>query len=274
MAMIQCPQCGQNISERAPKCIHCGFVLAEKSKKTCIECGEELENDVSICPKCGCPVEESGNQSAPQQVEVTSVKLKSGVDKKTIVKIMVIVVIAIFAIIGAVFGIRYYNEKQAEQEAIQLSTDYEDKLYSISLTMLNGAADAESCGNLIKKVWSNAICKDDDPETDPYTKPNGYFVDDFNDALGNLFSDISFQTKIDNIRSNQDSVNSMMKNMKNPPEEWEEAYEALKDYYDNYLELTNIVVSPSGSLQTFSANFNSADDDIVNSYNKMKIYLD
>lgn len=274
MAMIQCPQCGESISEKAPKCIHCGLILTEEPKKTCPECGEELENGVLVCPKCGCPIEQENTAEAvPQQVEITSVKLKSGINKKQIVRIVIIAVVAIFSIVGIVFGIKYASDKKAEQELAQLSADYEENLNTITFTMLNGAADAESCGNLIKKVWSNSIYEERDSETDPYTRPNGYFVDDFNEALGNLFSDSSFQTKIERIKSNQDTVNSMMKNMKNPPEEWEDAYEALKDYYDKYLELTNLAISPSGSLQTYSTNFNSADSELLNRYNKMNLYL-
>ena len=58
--------------------------------------------------------------------------------------------------------------------------------------MLSGASDAESSANLIKQVWYNSIYEKQDDETDKYTKPDGYFVSDFNDALGNLYSDESF----------------------------------------------------------------------------------
>lgn len=34
MALIECPECGQEISDKAKKCIHCGYELqAEKNKK-------------------------------------------------------------------------------------------------------------------------------------------------------------------------------------------------------------------------------------------------
>ena len=31
MAMIQCPECGQEISDKAKKCIHCGKVFVSLS---------------------------------------------------------------------------------------------------------------------------------------------------------------------------------------------------------------------------------------------------
>ena len=38
--------------------------------------------------------------------------------------------------------------------------------------------------------------------------------------------------------------------------------------------MTKSVISSTGSLQTFSEDFNTYDLDIVNSFEKMKLYLD
>ena len=55
---------------------------------------------------------------------------------------------------------------------------------------------------------------------------------------------------------------------------YEEAYSVLKVYYDNYLKMTKIVINPTGSLNTFSEDFNTYDNNTVDSYEKMKQYLD
>ena len=60
MAMTTCPNCGEQISDKAKKCVHCGAVLIPEEKKYCPDCGAELENGMDICPKCGCPIEKSG----------------------------------------------------------------------------------------------------------------------------------------------------------------------------------------------------------------------
>lgn len=98
-------------------------------------------------------------------------------------------------------------------------------------------------------------------------------MSDFNDALGNLFVDSSFSSKIDSIDKNQDTVNSLMKKLKNPPEEYKDAYDALSDFYDAYLALTGCATDPSGSLQTYSSTFNDADTDTLNAYKAMRQYL-
>ncbi len=105
-------------------------------------------------------------------------------------------------------------------------------------------------------------------------KQNGKFVDDFNDALSNLFADESFINSISEIKLNQSKVTDLMKKLRNPPTQYEEAYSVLKNYYDNYLQMTKLVINPTGSLQTFSEDFNTYDTDTVNAYEKMKLYLD
>ncbi|SFG57611.1 zinc ribbon domain-containing protein [Oribacterium sp. WCC10] len=272
MAMIVCPGCGEQISDKAKKCIHCGYILKEDSPKLCPECGAELEDGASICSKCGCPIEEAkpeAKDQIPQQVEVTKVNIASPINKKSIIMAMV----ALVVVVGIIFGVKKVQEDKAVQEAAKLSADYGENLKNISYLMLSGASDAEECGNLIKSVWSNAIYEKRDATTDKYTRPKGYFPDDFNVALGNLFGDSSFQSKIDNIESNQKSVTSAMKDMKNPPEEWEDAYDDLQTFYDSYLDLTNQVINPTGSLQTFADNFNTADTAVANAYSRMKLHF-
>ncbi len=260
MAIISCPNCGKQISDKALKCLHCGYKLVAEEKKVCAECGTELLEDAVECPVCGCPVNvETAN---PQQVEVTGVKI-SKKSKKIVIGVIAIIFIAAIAIVG----VSQLNKQNAAKS-------YGENLELITYTMLSGASDAESCGNLIKQVWYNAIYEERDSETDPYTRPNGYFVSDFNEALQNLFSDESFTDQIESIEDNQSTVQSLMKEMRNPPDEYEDAYEALSELYDAYINLTNLVTSPSGSLQTFSNDFNDADSETANCYNAMSLYLE
>lgn len=274
MAMITCPNCGEQISDKAKTCVHCGTVLVPEEKKYCADCGAELEEGTAICPNCGCPVEDkSSAEVAPQQVEVTGVRMT----KKSKKIIAIVAIIAVIVAVVSVIGVQVYKQQAVEKaaaEAQKAREEYASNLNLAVVSMLSGASDAETCGNLIKSVWYNAIYKKTDNSTDDYTKPNGYFVSDFNTALSNLFSDSSFASDISDIESNQDTVQSLMKSLKNPPEEYEDAYEAVNDMYDAYIAFTNLVTSPSGSLQTYSSSFNAADSEMLNTYNSAKIYLE
>lgn len=48
MAMIICPECGQEISDKAKKCVHCGKILIEEkpATKVCSDCGKENPIDM------------------------------------------------------------------------------------------------------------------------------------------------------------------------------------------------------------------------------------
>lgn len=43
MALIKCPECGKEISDKSDKCIHCGFPLTKTKNKICIINGKEYD---------------------------------------------------------------------------------------------------------------------------------------------------------------------------------------------------------------------------------------
>ena len=48
MAMMECPNCGEKVSDKAKKCVHCGAILIPEVKKYCQECGTELETEAEV----------------------------------------------------------------------------------------------------------------------------------------------------------------------------------------------------------------------------------
>lgn len=78
MAIIKCPECGRQISDKAPVCPSCGVEIAGKITK-CPHCGEVYFSNLELCPNCheinpalskfstGSGV--AGNASIAQQVE-------------------------------------------------------------------------------------------------------------------------------------------------------------------------------------------------------------
>lgn len=217
-----------------------------------------------------------------QQTEKTENKKINRKSKKFIIIAIILLVVITAVTVGTTqyrkrkneeeVRIRKQQESVAEEEK-QRRREYAEKLELVINNMLLGAADAESCCNLIRRVWSNAIYEKDDDETDKYTKVNGRFVSDFNDALDNLYEDSDFQTQISDIEENQETVISIMKELQNPPEEYKTAYKSLVECYDAYLTFTNMAIYPDGSLNTFSDDFDDADTEFLHCYDTMKIYL-
>ncbi len=54
MAIIRCPECGHQISDRAPVCPSCGIEIAGKVTH-CPQCGEVYLKDMPECPYCHHP---------------------------------------------------------------------------------------------------------------------------------------------------------------------------------------------------------------------------
>lgn len=247
MGLTTCSKCGEAISEKATVCPHCNSGVSKDNLIMCEDCKKEYDISMETCPNCGCPN--------------STVKQKKKKHKCVIISIFMVALIVVSALgIGVL------------QKAKELK--YYSYMETVSFTMLDGAAKAENAGNLIMSVWYNAIYEERNSETDQYTMKNGEFVDDFNDALSGLFADENFSNSISEIELNQSEVTDLMKKLKNPPNKYEEAYSVLKVYYDNYLKMTKIVISPTGSLNTFSEDFNTYDNNTVDSYEKMKLYFD
>lgn len=56
MALIKCPECKKEISDKSQNCIHCGYPI--EKELICNECGKKINKDDKVCKNCGCPIEE------------------------------------------------------------------------------------------------------------------------------------------------------------------------------------------------------------------------
>ena len=60
MALITCYECGQQMSDKAPVCPHCGAPVSvgdAAEERKCGECGAVLPDGATACPFCGCPAD-------------------------------------------------------------------------------------------------------------------------------------------------------------------------------------------------------------------------
>ena len=115
MALVNCPECNQEISDKAKKCIYCGKVLIEEAQHTkfCAECGKEIPIDTQECPFCGCPVE----PEKPEHIVVTQISQKVRKNKKPIIIVAVVAVVAV--IVGLIINFVSSSLNEDEQLAYQ-----------------------------------------------------------------------------------------------------------------------------------------------------------
>lgn len=135
MALIQCPNCGKEISNKAQSCVYCGCIFSQKTKKTCPECGNEIDQDVTVCPRCGYPIAFEEEEGVVPTQKNKEKQPKNKKKKRILLSAFMVVLIAVLC-----FGFAQIKEKE-----------YAVNLYNATYTMLQGCADAEAACNLIKK---------------------------------------------------------------------------------------------------------------------------
>ena len=228
MALIHCPKCGEEISDKAEYCVHCGQVIARNSRYVCHECGAPITELDTVCPRCGCP--------NPDVIHVHAAKRKNNIGR-------IISIILFFVFLGGVAW-----------EYINYSTynTYIETTNEIIDTRNKSIDAVNECYHLLLSVWLNAIWEQNDPETDPFVCPDGKFVNDFNEALDNLYSDSDFSNNLELIYNQQSKLRQLRKEIQNPPSEFAEYNEILLRLIDNDIETATILISPSGSYDDIS----------------------
>lgn len=228
----------------------------------CPECSKEISDKVKNCPNCGYPLVEEKDDA--QKVELTSVSLKieEGKRKRLITKTVSFLVIISLALTAYYF----YNTQQSKNQA----NEYAKNIDVAVVEMLSSGSSAESLMNLTAKVWHNAIWDKYDSETSKYTTGG---VVDFNDALKKLFADGSTKTTVSTIKTSQQKVADIMTKLQNPPEEYKTSYATLLELYSAYQGVTDLAISPTGNLTSFQTSKSQKVDKFIELYNKLKAQL-
>ena len=152
MALIKCPECGNEISDKAEKCPHCGNTVNKKTDILpkdiieCPECHKVLHSSTKICPYCGYSIKQGKklNENIISQLKEKIPQIKKIYDKCKKEKRISIGIAAGIVAVAIFILIMLGNGKLGSQ-------NYQKSVQSVSYEILSGASDAEDCGNLIKK---------------------------------------------------------------------------------------------------------------------------
>lgn len=70
MALINCPNCGRQVSDSAPTCPGCGTAIniVSVKKSFCKYCGSEIQGEMAFCPSCGKALKALPQQQPQQSV--------------------------------------------------------------------------------------------------------------------------------------------------------------------------------------------------------------
>lgn len=105
MALINCSECGHQISDKATNCVKCGSPnSAKKEVINCFECGVEIEKGVKTCKNCGAE-QPTINAKQSETSNLEKPKNKSGI-AKTLSKVFLF-----FALIFVALFIYYQSNR-------------------------------------------------------------------------------------------------------------------------------------------------------------------
>lgn len=105
-------------------------------------------------------------------------------------------------------------------------------------------------------VWHNAIWK----EYDEYNKGD---YSDFNNALMALYFSADHLSRLQSIRTLNDSISESITELQNPPSQYKAAYDAFTKLYGAYLPLYDESLNPTGSYNSFTSKINT----LITNYN-------
>jgi hypothetical protein len=250
--MIKCPECHQDVSDKAAKCVHCGTDFSQLKQQRCPECGTVLDGDVSVCNSCGCPI-----TSEKVNEKILSKNFFKINEKKIIIGVIAVVCLIMFLGTGA-----FLVKKKA----------YNDYIKTLELTkeaMYDGASRSEEMINITAKVWKNAVYEEEENSTDKYVNPSGINFNDFDTAIQLLYDDTITVARISIISSNQKQVGVYMKKLQSPPNKLDKCYDTANELYESYLVITDLALNPTGSYSSFTKTSNDAISSFTSSYRKM-----
>lgn len=120
------------------------------------------------------------------------------------------IVLAVVAV-TALAAMCIFAVKDAQQRK---AAAYQGELVQLAERIQEYAVDAYEVAAAEESVWRNSIYQQQDESTDPYTMENGVFLEDFNDALGNLYNDSVFATRLASVQTNQVSAAGSMSGLR------------------------------------------------------------
>lgn len=119
MAMIKCPECGEEISSNARACPHCGCAVT-----VCPDCGAVYAGEKETCAQCGCVLEKrTAMPSAPPPAAGKVDEFKNRAERfQIIVKVIGLVcTLLLLAAVIVIFFALPNMAKGLKEEGLELS---------------------------------------------------------------------------------------------------------------------------------------------------------
>lgn len=258
MSLIRCKECGHEISDKAKACPYCGAPVENEVEFS--ETGESGEDSPKNETKCENEnKEECGDTEEPAK-DASKSKRK---------KIIIICIIAAAVIAVSVIG---YNVHKSNVEQATLE-QYNSDIYDYEAKAADLGADCAAIDDLTVHVWYNCMFEEDDKTTNKYTKKNGVFYDDFNDALQSLFESNKYTNLKSNIETKKAKLDDLYSAVQDSSAGTQEEYDAVKALNEVAGDFYTVATTPTGSYDDYSTEAIKAGNSFMSKYNALDAIL-
>lgn len=228
MALINCPYCGNQVSDKAEICVHCGKSLIKGTdKRHCSECGTILQEEDNVCPKCGCPVDE-GNTEQNHIKEEDKTRTGQKNEKNKYIVPVIVAIIAVIALL-AVFTGRNTGSATGSN-----STSSQKQVAQNKAETFEDRAVMQLCSDW---EFSTVTYKDNDGKTQKLDRSK---FDNSSLPTFNAYSDKTYHFRLTENQINDGEWSVVSEEICNGMDDTEYAYELSTD--ENSPNKDNIVV--------------------------------
>ena len=230
MALINCAECGKEISDKSTQCIHCGNPIVTSS-------------DINTT--------DSNISSSKKEIASSEVYVEKTSKNK---KRSFVLIIFVFAIIITSVGAYLYFQNN--------NSIYNAKIIETRGIMAKTVVGSLDVLTMVNNIWHDAIFDEYKVETSSYVFSNNLMVaNDFNEAIGLYYDSETTQDKLDRLDDNLKEIQNNMKELNSPTPSMKEAYEIMKSLHEYAIKIANLAKYPTGSYDDFSDRYNTLIDE-------------
>jgi len=169
------------------------------------------------------------------------------------------------------------------------AAEYRADLQSVSDDLLDNSADAETILNQYAGVWifsiesgtaigveemSLGIGLDEDVIREHFELNSaGNVPGDFSTNINSLKSYYQATGELDEIEEASDQIKDKITELNNPPDEYEKVYDEVLGMYTDAEEFLEMILNPSGSLQSFNEDRNRLSSDILSKHKRIEAIM-
>ena len=250
---IRCPKCEALLADGQLFCSECGEKLVVEKNNKCTMCGAEIQEGNQFCSSCGNKIEENDLSAAERIESYNNSIINEGNNKNKTNKIVVISVIvaAILLIVGFIF----IQNKKAEE--------YEKNAKAFGAKILISTVNLENIGNEIISEWHDSIWN------------RWSIYDDIDEAIDGALRNKAVEVR--EARSQRSEIEKLYSKLRKPAnntDKMAELNDAIKSLYDEYDKMYDVVITPSGSYNSFSSQFKACDSSVVDALDDLNNLLE